>query len=109
MARPKGMAKTGGRVAGTPNKVNADIKEMVLGALQDVGGRAYLAARALDTPGPFLTLVGKILPTQITGENGAPIAVDFRWADATQPEATMIEADETTVISFVVADDPLDQ
>ena len=80
-----------------------------MGALSDVGGREYLAARAIDTPASFMTLLGKVLPLQLTGENGGAIAVDFRWADATQPEVTTIDADETTVISFVVADDPLDQ
>jgi len=105
MARPKGMAKTGGRQPGTPNKVNGDIKELILGALQDVGGRQYLAARAIDTPASFLTLIGKILPLQLTGENGAPIAVDFRWADATSQEPPTIDADETTVVSFIVADE----
>jgi hypothetical protein len=101
--------RRGGRQKGTQNKATADIKEMVLGALQDVGGRQYLAARAIDSPGPFLTLVGKILPTQLTGENGAPIAVDFRWADATpEPPTIEIDADETTVVSFIVADETND-
>ena len=88
-----------------PNKLSGDVKEMILGALEDVGGRAYLAARAIDTPASFLTLIGKILPTQLTGENGAPIAYSFRWADA-QPvdneqipnikwiEAKVIDADD---------------
>jgi len=103
------MAKTGGRVAGTPNKVNGDIKELLLGALQDVGGREYLAARAIDTPASFMTLLGKVLPLQLTGENGAPIAVDFRWADATSPEPPTIDADETTVVSFMVVDETNDE
>jgi len=99
-----------GRAKGTPNKNTADIKAMVLGALQDVGGREYLAARALDTPGPFLTLVGKILPLQLTGENGAAIAVDFRWADATpQPQPVTIDAStEPISVSFIVADETSD-
>lgn len=54
-----------GRAKGTPNKINKDLKEMILGALDDAGGRSYLAARALDTPGPFLTLLGKVLPKDI--------------------------------------------
>jgi hypothetical protein len=67
--------KTGGRQPGSVNKLNADIKEMIVGALSDVGGRSYLAARALDTPAAFLTLVGKVLPMQITGEGGGPVWV----------------------------------
>jgi hypothetical protein len=39
----KGQAKTGGRRKGTANKLNADIKAMILGALNDVGGQEYLA------------------------------------------------------------------
>jgi len=76
-----------------------------MGALSDVGGREYLAARAIDTPASFMTLLGKVLPLQLTGENGGAIAVDFRWADATQPEPPTIDADETTVVSFIVADE----
>jgi hypothetical protein len=64
-----------------PNKFTADIKEMVIGALNDAGGRAYLAKRAEDCPTAFLALVGRILPMQVTGANGSAIAVDFRWAD----------------------------
>jgi hypothetical protein len=48
-------------------------------------------------------LLGKVLPTQLTGENGKPIAVDFRWADALP--ATLaepaIDADETITVTFV--------
>jgi hypothetical protein len=65
--------KTGGRQKGTPNKVTKEVKEMVLEALDEAGGVAYLKARALDTPGPFLSLLGKVLPMQITGEGGGPV------------------------------------
>ena len=105
MAGKGGKREGAGRKPGVPNKINADVKEMLLGALQDVGGRQYLAARAIDTPASFLTLIGKILPLQLTGENGGAIAVDFRWADATSPEPPTIDADETTVVSFIVADE----
>ena len=76
------------------------MRELILGALQDVGGRDYLAARAIDTPASFMTLIGKVLPTQVTGENGAPIAVDFRWADATPPVIEVTAAEEDVVVTF---------
>lgn len=78
-----GRTKTSGqgRKAGVPNKFNADIKAMVLGALNDVGGQRYLARQAEQNPVAFIGLVGKILPLQLTGQNGAPLKVDFRWAD----------------------------
>ena len=65
----------GGSRKGVPNKITRDLKEMILGALTDAGGQAYLAARAKDTPGPFLTLVGKVLPLQVGGLNGKAIEV----------------------------------
>ena len=78
-----GGRRTGaGRPKGALNKDSADIRALVLGALQDVGGRDYLAARAMDQPVAFMGLLGKILPTQITGEGGGALVVDFRWADA---------------------------
>lgn len=67
--------KTGGRQKGTPNKITKELKTMVLEALDGAGGVQYLTARALDTPGPFLSLLGKVLPMQITGEGGGPVQV----------------------------------
>ena len=55
---------------GTPNKVTTELKDMILTALSQAGGVEYLKQRAVDTPGPFLSLVGKVLPLQVTGENG---------------------------------------
>lgn len=67
--------KTGGRQKGSLNKISRDLKEMILGALDDAGGREYLAAQAIESPAAFLSLVGKILPMQIGGDpDGIPIA-----------------------------------
>ena len=55
----KGFKTGGGSRKGIPNKVTAKLKDMILTALSDAGGIEYLKARALDTPGPFLTLLGK--------------------------------------------------
>ena len=67
------LAKGHGRPKGVPNKLTADVKAMILGALDAAGGVDYLKARALDTPGPFLALVGKVLPLQVTGNDGQPL------------------------------------
>jgi hypothetical protein len=75
MAGTGGYREGAGRKKGVPNKINADLKEMILGALSDVGGRDYLALRAKDTPAAFLTLIGKVLPMQITGDGGGPVFV----------------------------------
>ena len=104
MPRIGGKREGAGRKPGVPNKLNATIKQMIVGALDDVGGRDYLAARALDQPVAFMGLIGKVLPLQLTGENGAPIAVDFRWADATPPPPTIDADDEPISVTFAVGE-----
>src|SRR4051812_12725363 len=97
--------RRGGRAIGTPNKVPASIREMIVGALSDVGGRRYLAEQARENPVAFMGLVGKVLPLQLTGQNGGPVAIDCRWAEpepADKPALT-IEAeleDEAVVVTF---------
>lgn len=87
MVKPKiglDRSKTG-RAKGTPNKTTALLKDAILMAATQAGNMdgsdnpegltAYLKARAVDTPGPFLALIGKVLPLQISGDpNGAPVS-----------------------------------
>ena len=75
--------RRGGRQKGTPNKLTADVKEMILGALHEVGGMAYLARQADENPTAFLTLVGKVLPLQLTGKGDGPIQLSFPAAKTT--------------------------
>jgi hypothetical protein len=62
-----------GRPKHTPNKVTGEVKSMVLQALANAGGVEYLEAQAKANPNAFLTLVGKVLPLQVSGEGGGPI------------------------------------
>jgi hypothetical protein len=81
--------KTGGRTAGVPNQITADLKGMILGALADAGGRDYLSRQADKNPGAFLVLVGKVLPMQLTGEGGGPLEIITgvrRETDASTPD-----------------------
>ncbi len=65
-----------GRPKGAVNKQTKALKDMILTALDGVGGIAYLQAQATDNPTAFLTLVGKVLPMTIagTGDNGEHLA-----------------------------------
>jgi hypothetical protein len=80
----KGKEKGPGRPKGTPNKITADIKGMVLTALNSAGGAEYLVERANDprTAAAFLGLVGKVLPMTIAGDPNAPHKVVFEWKHA---------------------------
>lgn len=62
-----------GRVKGVPNKVTADLKAMILQALDESGGVQYLVGQAEKNPTAFLTLVGKVLPMTVAGDPNAPL------------------------------------
>lgn len=62
-----------GRPKGVPNKNTTALKDMILAALDKAGGVDYLQRQAEANPGPFLALVGKVLPMQVTGEGGGPV------------------------------------
>jgi hypothetical protein len=59
--------RRGGRQKGVPNKVTGALKDMILGALNEAGGMDYLVEQADANPTAFLTLVGKVLPLQVSG------------------------------------------
>lgn len=66
----KGNRLGKGRPKGTPNAITSDLKQMILQALADAGGAAYLLAQARENPNAFMTLVGRVLPLQVK-EGGA--------------------------------------
>jgi hypothetical protein len=65
--RAKGTRKTGGRKRGTPNKVTVRLKDALEASFVAVGGQTYLEALAKDDPRTYVTLLGKILPSEIAG------------------------------------------
>ena len=71
-----------GRPKGVPNKNTAAIRDMIVQALDQAGGVSYLVEQAERNPGPFLALVGKVLPMQVTGEDGAAVRMDMNVAGA---------------------------
>lgn len=69
----------GGRPKGVPNKLTGELKDMILEALGNAGGVAYLQKQADASPAAFLTLVGKVLPLQVTGKDGDALKVTVTW------------------------------
>ena len=69
--------KTGGRSKGTPNRTTALLKDAILQAAEQAGGEGgvvgYLTAQAADNPGPFMALLGKVLPLQLQGDAENPL------------------------------------
>lgn len=67
-----------GRPRGSLNKVNASLKEMILGALNDAGGKSWLVQQAQQNPVAFLTLLAKLLPLELKQESAQPETLTIR-------------------------------
>jgi hypothetical protein len=75
--RPPNAGK--GRPKGAANTMTRSLRDMILGALDDAGGQAYLAEQAHQNPAAFLTLLGRVLPREPIETPPAVITLDFGW------------------------------
>lgn len=79
VGRKPGTPKTGGRKKGTPNRTTALLKDAILLAATKAGGGeedglvTYLTIQAAENPGPFMSLLGKVLPMQVQGDPENPM------------------------------------
>lgn len=66
-----------GRPKGSKNKTTALLKDAILIAATGAGGPGglvgYLTLQAHENPAAFMSLLGKVLPLQITGEGDTPL------------------------------------
>lgn len=86
-----GPGKPGpGRPKGVPNRTTTLLKDAILKAAEDAGNNiepgagmvGYLTQLAQTEPKAFSTLLGRVLPMQVVGENDGPIQVVVRrYAD----------------------------
>jgi hypothetical protein len=72
-----GKGKPGpGRPKGKPNRTTTLLKDAILLAASQAGGGGdsglanYLTTQARENPGPFMSLLGKVLPMQIDAQGG---------------------------------------
>ncbi len=85
-AKPPAAGK--GRPKGALNKTTALLKDAILKAATDAGNgdlSAYLKEQAEKNPTAFMSLLGKVLPLQVTGEGGRPIKAKVKYV-ITRPE-----------------------
>jgi hypothetical protein len=69
-----------GRPKGALNKTTSLLKDAILKAAEQAGNKvgddgmvSYLEFQATENPGPFMSLLGKVLPMQVTGAGYGPI------------------------------------
>ena len=72
-----------GRPKGVPNKNTALLKDAILRAAEKAGGKdgliGYLTTQADANPTAFMSLLGKVLPLQVTGSDDGPVDFTFSF------------------------------
>lgn len=68
-------ARGRGRPKGSHNKTTAAVKEMVVDALNGVGGVSYLKKQAAENPKAFLSLVGRVLPLDVNASGNLTVQI----------------------------------
>jgi len=79
-----------GRPKGSPNKITGNVKSMILGALDDLGGQTWLVEQAKADPRAFMSLLGRILPSEIS------LDAHITHAPITEIRRTIVDPRATT-------------
>ena len=93
-AKPPAAGK--GRPKGSKNKTTGILKASILKAADEAGGKdglvGYLKTQAIKYPGPFLALLGKVLPPQKDdGEGLSPVtAVQINIVDVNRRDVPKV-------------------
>lgn len=61
------------------DKGNATIRQMIVNALDNLGGESYLEATARSHPAAFLSLIGKVMPIEVANPSGESFKTDNKW------------------------------
>ena len=103
-AMAKGQKTGGGSRRGVPNQLSGDVRAMILAALDAAGGADYLLRQSVQNPVAFMALLGKLLPTQVTGKDGGAVLNAFDPTTLTDAElAARIDQLRRTAVVYVTA------
>ena len=69
-----------------PGKATKELKEMILGALDQSGGINYLKRQAESNPTAFMGLVGKVLPMTVNGTGPGGVILERIVVEIVDPQ-----------------------
>ena len=64
---------------GSPNKLGARAKDNIAAVFNRLGGTSAMAAWAEENKTEFYRIYARLVPTQVTGEEGGPVKITIEW------------------------------
>jgi hypothetical protein len=103
-----GKREGAGRKPGTPNKITLQLKEAILEAAHQAGGKdgmvGYLRKQATENSASFMALLGKVLPHQIAGDRDNPIQLEHT-IESERAFASLVSLLDSVAVSAGRGDD----
>lgn len=81
-----------GRRRGVPNKFTAELREVILQALEEAGGVDYLVRVSRDNPAVFCALLGRLLPLEARLSAATPAELIVTWKEPSEIGGTRSSA-----------------
>lgn len=72
-------SRSGGRKKGTPNKTTTRLKDAIMKSFEQVGGEKYLARLAEEEPKAYATLLGRVLPAELSAKVEHDGEIKISW------------------------------
>jgi hypothetical protein len=94
-----------GRPKGVPNKFGVGLKGAILQSFAEVGGIKWLNKLAESHPPVYATLLGRVLPLEVTGAGGGPLIVSWDMSGFSTPNAPAIASPNAPLIEGAIVRD----
>jgi len=70
--------KTGGRQAGTRNKITQGAKANIMRVFEEIGGVENFAKWARENETEFYRHYARLVPLEVSGEGGGPVVITWK-------------------------------
>ena len=104
--RPKGQKKSGGAQKGSVHLHSQAVKNAVYEVFHGLGGKRYLKKIAEENPPLFLSLLAKLLPTEVKAELDVKVQRFDLGAAMIEAEARALEMQTVEALPPIIENAP---
>jgi hypothetical protein len=72
------------RTKGSANTLKVTARDAVWKVFHELGGVQHMKRWATENPSEFYKLYARLVPTQVTGEDGGPVKITVEWQPSSE-------------------------